>query len=50
MITNSHRPDGNINPFPQTLACCMIIPQEVEFRNKIPGGDDLGRHRELPVR
>jgi hypothetical protein len=38
MITNSHRPVANIKPVPQTLACCMIILEEVEFRNKIPGG------------
>ena len=50
MITNSHRPVGNINPVPQTLACCMIIPEEVEFRNEIPGVGVLGRHRKLPVR
>jgi hypothetical protein len=46
MITNSHRPIAKINPVPQTLACCMIISEEVEFRNKIPGGGVLGPHRQ----
>jgi hypothetical protein len=27
----------------------MIIPEEVEFRNKIPGDGVLRRHRGLPV-
>jgi hypothetical protein len=49
MITNPQRLLANNNPVRPTLACCMI-PDEVEFRNKFPGGGVLGPHRELPTR
>jgi hypothetical protein len=42
-------PIANNNPVPQTNACCMIIPEEFEYRNKIPGDDVPRHHRESAI-
>ena len=49
MVHQPRRSLANNNPVPQTIACCMIIPEEVKFRNTIPGDAVLRRYRELPM-
>jgi hypothetical protein len=36
MVHQPRRSLANNSPVPQTIACCMIIPDGAEFRNKIP--------------